>query len=155
MIVSFAVPDEIKDQLDSEAGKELVIDIKRYSEKRSLNANAYFWKLCDEIAKLLGSDKDTIYLLQLSKYGCFVDIEIPADALIMLKEKFRYVIQHEDAWNRDGIEMITARCYFGSSSYSKKEMGDLIDGTVRDCHDLGINTWTQDEINRLVEMWKG
>ena len=151
LIVSFSIDDqEIK--LDKET--DYVIDIKKHSEKRSLSANAYFWKLCDSIAKVVKSDKYTIYLLQLSKYGCFVDVEVIKEALPALKQKFRYVEELDDGL----IEMrpsVTARCYFGSSHYSKKEMSDLIDGTVRDAQDLGIETWTDEEIRRLIKDWEG
>lgn len=54
---------------------ELTITAERPRKKRSLDANSYFWVLCDKIAKRLASDKWTIYLLQLSKYGTVQDAE--------------------------------------------------------------------------------
>lgn len=152
MTLTFCVNDIEPAVIDQLKDTELVIDIKKYSSKRSLNANAYFWVLCDQIAKKLGSDKDTIYLLQLSKYGVFVDIQIVREAVDSLKEKFRYVEEFDDGY---ATETITARCYFGSSQYSKKEMYDLIQGTKADAIDLGITTWSEEEINRVIDNWKG
>lgn len=75
-VISFRVPDIDLNKIEKLKDKPLDLEIKKHSEKRSLNANAYFWQLCDKIAKKLGSDKDTIYLRQLRSYGVFQDIEI-------------------------------------------------------------------------------
>lgn len=152
LVISFAVDDEtLLEGLEKDKGKELVIDTKRYSEKRSLNANAYFWKLCDEISKVLNTTKDAVYMLQLNKYGVFVDVEVAVeDAVAYLRDKFRYIEEYYD-----GLDRYIARCYFGSSHYNKAEMSRLIDGTVQDAHDLGIDTWTQAEIDNLIKNWKG
>lgn len=153
LTITLAIDDDQLEPLEKLKDNDLVIDIKKYSPKRSLNANAYFWVLCDKIAKALGNDKDTIYLLQLSKYGVFVDVEIKRDALDYLRGKFRYVEDFDDGYTDD---FTTARCYFGSSQYSRREMSDLINGTVQDAHDLGIkDIWTDEEIQALIENWEG
>ena len=149
LIVSFRIDDQDLESMDG----TLVLDVSKYSPKRSLNANAYFWKLCTEIARVLGSDKDTVYLMQLSKYGVYVDVEVTKEAAPALKDKFRYVEDLSDGF--DLGDEITMRCYFGSSHYTKAEMSVLISGTVNDCHDLGINTWSQEEIDNLIKNWKG
>ena len=154
LTITFAINDDMKaiDKLESLKGTELVIDFDKYFKKRSLNANRYLWKLCDAIARVLGSDKDTVYLLQLRKYGVWTDIEIVREAVPVLRDKniFRYIEELEE----DG-EMLVARCYYGSSHYDTQEMSHLLTGTVNDAHDLGISTWTQEEIDRLISEWKG
>ena len=42
--------------------KDVSVDIKQTREKRSLEQNAKAWALIGEIAEVLGSSKDTIYL---------------------------------------------------------------------------------------------
>jgi hypothetical protein len=37
----------------------------------------------------------------------------------------------------------------GSSDYDSREMSILIDGTISDCQDVGIETMTPDELLRL------
>lgn len=130
--------------------EKLTIDAVRYKEKRSLDANAYFWVLADKIAKKLKSDKWTIYLLQLSKHGVFVDMQVKREAVSTLRGKFRYSEILDEY-----PEFSTVRCYFGSSSYDSQEMSDLIAGTVEDAKELGIETMTPDEIKALVAAWKG
>lgn len=151
--ITFSVTDKEKALREVEEIKDvekLDITAEKHRSKRSLDANAYFWVLCDKIAKRLGSDKWTIYLLQLSKYGVFADLKVTAQALDILKEKFRYteILSADD-------DSYIVRCYFGSSTYNTKEMSDLIHGTVSDAESLGIDTITPEELERMLAIWKG
>ena len=49
--------------------KKLFIMLKKHFNKRSLDANAYAWKLITEIANELRMNKDDVYLLMLKRYG--------------------------------------------------------------------------------------
>lgn len=155
MFVTFKLNDSIKvmDEFASlEECDNLQIEVKKYRKRRSLTANAYFWQLLDKMSKRLGTDKDTMYLLQLSKYGVFVDLSIKTEALPILKEHFRYVELFDDGYD----DVTTVRCYYGSSGYNSKEMYDLITGTVRDAKEIGgIETLTPSEIDAMVSAWKG
>lgn len=142
----FAIDDA---EVDIPEG-ELDITVKKYRAKRSNDANAYFWKLCTEIAKAIKSDKDTVYLLQLSKYGTYTDVEILTEAFEDLKRAYRYVEQIGEEYKGK----VVARCYVGSSLYNTQEMTVLIDGTVQDAKDLGIQTWTPDEIAEALSVWE-
>lgn len=155
VLISFAIDDEsIIEKLEKDRGKELVIETKKYSAKRSLNANKYFWVLCDEIAKTLRSTKEAIYSRQLSRYGVFVDLDVKREAMGLLRDKFRYIQEViEDTLVER--EMVTARCYFGSSTYTREEMARLIDGTVEDAKELGIDTWTPEEVAQVIQLWEG
>lgn len=153
LIVSFAIQDETAIE-NIDADKDLVIETKRYSEKRSLNANAYFWVLCDKIAQKLNTTKEAIYLMELSRNGVWVDIDVHRDAVPMLKTKFRYTEEFiEDDLGDNPV--VTVRCYFGSSHYTKAEMSRLIDGIVQEAKQQGIDTWTPDEISRAIAAWEG
>ena len=153
LIVSFAIEDEEAiAKLEKDKDKMLVLEIERFSDKRSLNANAYFWVLCDRMAKVLKTTKEKIYHMQLSRYGVFVDMQIIKEALPLIKTQFRYV----DEFPEDEIgDSSYIRCYIGSSHYNREEMARLIDGTVEDAKELGIDTWTPDEIERAIAAWEG
>lgn len=154
LFLLLAIPDsEVTEGLKKLEGKKVVVDMKNYSEKRSLNANAYFWKLCTLIAEKCGTDKDSIYDLMLTRYGQYTDIECEPSACESVKSLFRVSeIIHEDFINESS--KITIRGYFGSSSYTSKEMSVLINGVKQECEDYGIETWSQDEINRLLGEWE-
>lgn len=152
LLVTFQIYEKTKALRELEPIQDvqgLVITAKPFKRKRSLDANAYFWVLCDKIAKRLGSDKWTIYLLQLSKYGVFADLEAKVQALQMLRDKFRYVEVLQE-----GEESCKVRCYFGSSTYNTHEMSDLLNGTVSDAEGLGIETITPAEKARMLALWE-
>ncbi len=136
--------------------KKYVAEIKEYREKRSLNANAYFWLLLDEIAEVLGRTKDDLYLDYVKKVGPFKDFTLTEDEA----KTFRV------AWSRLGIgwpteqvdydsdgERVVIRAYYGSSQYNTKQMSRLIDMVVEDAKELGIETLTPAELERMKEEW--
>jgi hypothetical protein len=89
----------------------------------------------------------------LTRYGQYTDIECEPNALASVKALFRVSeVVHEDFINES--EKITLRGYFGSSSYTSKEMSELINGVKQEGEDYGIETWSQDEINRLLGEWE-
>ena len=144
--------------------KSYELNIKKHREKRSLDANAYFWKLCGELATELSNDsvaysKDDIYREYIRNYGVFETVQIKEIAI----ERWT------QCWGLKGYGWIcedmgedrikpgyhNINCYYGSSSYNTKEMSRLIDAVVQDCKEYGIETWTPDEIEHLKEMWNG
>ena len=62
--------DELKDAVDK--GKRLNVEIKPYRAKRSNDANAMLWLLLQELAIVLNTSKDELYLLMLERYGVFI-----------------------------------------------------------------------------------
>lgn len=42
----------------------------------------------------------------------------------------------------------------GSHTYDTKEMSRLIDGTVEEAKELGIETLTPDQVERMKQAWK-
>lgn len=160
---SFAIDEECVNELEKLEEMELVMELDTYRRKRSLNANNYFWKLCTEIAQRLGSDKDTIYLMKLKDVGAFEILDIPLAEVEKIRPFFRLVeIDHEyiaDTYSADGqlidsIKMASLHCFKGSHEYDSKQMSVLINSTVNDAQELGISTWTAEEINYYCSIWK-
>lgn len=149
LLLTFQVDGVAVEQLDGLSGP-LSIEVKRYREKRSLSANAYFWVLCEKIAQRIRSTKDTVYLLMLREAGCFADLEVADEAVEMLRRVYRYT---EELGRADGKTVV--RCYLGSSGYNTEEMSRLIDHTVDEAQALGIETMTPEELAHLKETWKG
>lgn len=150
LLVTFEVERDAFYSLDGIKDDTLKIEAVKYREKRTLNANAYFWQLVDKMAKVLKVDKWELYLQQLAKYGVFSDVKIKEEALQTLKKHFRLC----EVLEKDG-EFLTVRVYFGSSKYNTKEMSDLIEGTVEDAKSLKIETLTPREIFEMLQAWKG
>ena len=158
MVISFRVPDIDLEKIEKLKDKPLDLEIKKHSEKRSLNANAYHWKLCSMIASKLGTDKDIIHESLIRQTNYFSIIDCIEEAVDMMKSRFRYVDEIESyvkdtfdgyAWHK------VLRIYKGSSEYNTKEMSELVEKTVEEAKSLGIDTWSDDEIEHVCSMWKG
>lgn len=128
-----------------------------HREKRSLDANAYFWVLCGKLAAALGVRKSEIYRELIREIGeNFEILPIRKDAA------GRFIA----AWERNGEGWVCDRlgpsrlpgyenvkAYYGSSVYDTAQMGRLIDLTVQECREQGIETMTPEELARLKEAW--
>ena len=126
--------------------KDKKFTIKEFKEKRSLDQNAYAWKLINEIGNVLRKSKEEVYLQMLRDYGQGEIVSILSS--INPKGYFKY-------YEKIGIGMINNKefthymIYKGSSEFDRKEMSIFIDGIVQECKQLGISTLTPDEIALL------
>lgn len=153
ILVSFSLLSSGKatlESLDALKGAELDLTAVKHREKRSLDSNAYLWVLCDKIAKKVGTDRESVYVMELERYGQFEDVSIRTDAVEEFRRHFKYT---DTRYTGDGWTVV--RVFYGSSGYNTKEMSELIDGVVNDAEDLGIETMTPDEIARMNAAWKG
>ena len=125
-------------------------EIKEYKEKRSLNANNYYWQLVTELGNVLGMDKEWLHFLLLQKYGQSEMISVVAD--VDMKNYLKYYTEAGES-NLNGKTFKHYKVYKGSSEMDKKEMSILINGLVEECHIQGIETKTPAEISSLLERW--
>lgn len=140
---------ELFDKLKETA--RLVFTFKKYSMRRSLNANNYAWHLMNEIGNVLRQDKEEVYHELLRRYG--QSEMISAKAEISLKGYYKYVDEiGESVLN--GKPFKHYRIYKGSSEFDTREMSIFIDGVVSEAKELGISTETPDELARLKSLWR-
>lgn len=132
--------------------KKLRIKAVQYREKRSLDANAYLWVLLQKLAEMLRTDKWSVYLQMLKRYGQFTYIVVKPGAVEAVKKQWR---ECEEIGEIDvnGTKAVQMLCYYGSSTYDTKEMSVLIDGVVSECQELGIETLPPAELQRIKEQW--
>lgn len=131
--------------------EKLSIEIKPYREKRSLNANAYAWKLIGEIADIVRSSKDEVYLEMLRKYGQSELISVLSH--IPIEQYVKYCDEVGES-KLNGKMFKHYRVYKGSSEFDTREMSILIDGIVGEAKELGIQTETPAELERMKSLWK-
>ena len=152
--ITFAVNENAELMQGYDALKDvelLTIEAKPFRKKRSLNANAYAWKLITEIADVLRASKDEIYLQMLKRYGQSEIISVLSNIHIGA-----YVKYYEEAGEStlNGKTFTHYRVYKGSSEFDTREMAILIDGIVSEAKELDIPTETPDEIERIKSLWK-
>lgn len=141
----------------------LDIRIKKYRRRRSLDANAYFHVLVDKLADKLGISKPRCKNLMIGRYGqpFFVDKAETAEAVIKTNIPVSQMMENESVHcmpcgskTEDGKELTFYKIFRGSSSYDTKEMSILIDGTVNECKEQGIETLPPEELERMLSKWK-
>lgn len=149
--------ENIRSLFDELSGIDVEVTIRKAMPKRSLNANAYFWQLCGQLAEKLSIPKTEIYRSYIKEIGgnsFFACVKSDtADRMV------------ED-WQRNGIGWVAETfdskldgctniiLYEGSSVYNTKQMSNLIDMCIEDCKAQGIETLPPDELKRLIEEWE-
>lgn len=133
--------------------KDVLFKITQIKKKRSLDANAYAWVLCQKIAEVLQTSKDEVYERMIQRYSTFDMDEVGYITVTMLQrvpvEKlgghWRMIGTH-DGFN----SYIRLK---GSSEMDPKEMNHLITGIVSEAQELGIETMTPRELKRMEELY--
>lgn len=156
VVIQITTPDlEEADKFMAMAGDE--IEIKNKYKKRSLDANAYMWKLCDEIAKKVQTTRTDVYQLAVKEVGKFEYLMLQDEAVDRfidvweLKGTGWFAINHHKA-DVKGCSVIQA--FYGSSAYDTAEMSRLVNYLVDEAKGLGIETAPEEEMKRLLELWR-
>lgn len=129
--------------------------LKEHRERRSLDANAYYWRLCGELAKAMGAAPEDIYLRHIKDIGNYETLCIQEKALDSFRRSWgsghlgRFVETRES--KLPGC--VTVLAYYGSSDFDKREMSTLIDNCIQDCEAVGIETLPPDKLSMLKEEW--
>ena len=131
------------------------LDVKavKHRKKRSLDANAYAWVLMSKIADALGTSKEEVYEEMLRRYGVLYEDE---DGYITVTVSNKVDMSKVDGhWQliRQGEKFKAYAMIKGSSQYDTKEMSHFIDGIISESKELGIETLTPLELERMMEGW--
>lgn len=147
--------------------EKLVVEIKAYRQKRSLDANAYYWVLITKLAKKVGTSNSELHNDMLSNYGFpeLIDgklarIPLPdteeAEKTIRKSVAYHLRATTQVKEGRDGIAYRTYILLRGSSSYNTEEMARLIEGLISECKEAGMpdaEIMTPDERQQLNERY--
>ena len=150
---------------DSFNGHEVEIEVKRRSEKRSLDANAYYWVIVTKISEKLNVSKPYLHNLMLRRYGQIallddkaVYVVIPdtekAELQTLEAETYHLKPTSQVKCGRDGMTYRTYMMLRGSSDYNTAEMSILIDGAVSEAKELGIETLPPDKIKEMMAAYE-
>ena len=139
------------------------IDIKPHKEKRSLDANNYHYLLCNRIATKLHITTQEVHENLMREYGVFELDDNGVAKWIVLKEGekppkdvYLYDTRRSVVLKSKKGEDITGRVYIRirpSRTYNTAEMSNLIDGTIQQAEELGIETITPKEREHMMELW--
>lgn len=139
--------------------KLLNITMKRLFQKRSLDANRYFWKLLSEYSEEKQVDTIEEYKERVKRLGIFRQFRIEADNVNTFKKTWESQgiawfceINDTEFFNRIEFKVINA--YYGSSSFNARQMSRLINDLVEDCKEAEIGTKPKNEIESMLKEWE-
>lgn len=130
-------------------------ELKRIDDKRSNQANRYLWRLCNDIAEKTQITKEDVYKNAVRRVGIYKDFDaLPISQAKTLQTAWErlgtgWVTEQVD-FDTDG-ENVIIRCYYGSSTYSKKQMSRLLQDVISDAESLGIETLDSQRLDSLLE----
>jgi hypothetical protein len=129
---------------------EKVYELKEHRKKRSLDANAYYWKLINEISDIVGEKPSMVHIRMLRDYGVVYSVLLPREENIEGLIKYYDI---ESCIEKNGHKFISYKAYLPSSEMNTKQMAKLIDGVVSEAKELGIETLTPRQIEEIKLRW--
>lgn len=129
-------------------GKDIDITFKRHKDKRSLDANAYYWVLLSRLARVHGWSNAEAHNRMLRKYGQYARMDgellsVPLPDTDKMEVEVLNEVKHHLALTSK-VTMMKGKLYRiyvvlqGSSTYNTEEMARLISGLIQDCRDSDI-----------------
>ena len=158
VLISLTVNEDVG-EIDKLQGKTLDIKLTTHREKRSLDANAYFHVLVDKIRSVTGYSFSRVKNELITSYGqieylmgqqVVIKTNIPPEQMAEQETLHCKPVKVEVQGDK---EITFYRVYRGSHTYNTEEMSRLIDGAVQEAKDLGIETMSSVQIQRMMELY--
>ncbi len=156
IILTFEVDASAAGQIENMKEDDLLrICAVKYKQKRSLDANAYAWVLMTKIANHpdISSSKEEVYEQMLQKYGSIYEED--GEHITVTLDKAVDIAKVPGHWKyiKDNGKFAAYLMIKGSSEYDTAEMSHFIDRIVEEAKELGIETATPDELERMKQEW--
>lgn len=132
----------------------LRLTVRRWREKRSLDANSYYWLLNSKLAVYYDTTPDELYELHMQRYGLLDSddeghISITVRSMVDMSRidgHWKFVKASQDGKWKSYIRIR------GTSEYDSKEMAYFLERVIEECHEAGISTETPNKILE-AERW--
>ena len=154
IILTFEVDGSAAGQVEGIMKQDrLRIKAVKYKEKRSLDANAYAWVLMTKIADVVSTSKEEVYEDMLRRYGYIYEDDEGYITVTVKKSVDMSKIDGHWKFIKDNGKFASYMMIKGSSEYDTAEMSRFIDRIVEEAKDLGIETLTPAELERMKNEW--
>lgn len=154
--VTIELDSDFREGFDALKGVDVEVSIKKWRAKRSKDANAYFHLLVNEIAAAKGLSDEEVKIELVTSYGTYardddgmiVGFKLPA--FVDASTIYPYTRMYKEVVEAGK----TFKCYLvykQTRLMDSAEMAHLIDGTIREAQELGIDTDTPEEKSRYSD----
>lgn len=157
-LVSFVTRDHPGELFDRLKGKDVTVEIKKFSPGRSNDANRFLWVLCSDIGKALKPplSKEDVYRMAIRAVGIYTPVEVAAWDIETIRRRWE---EHGTGWfaevaddGRAGRKWI--HLYYGSSTYTVQEMQTLLEWLTDQCRQMEIPIpLSKEDEKDLLERW--
>lgn len=130
---------------------KLSIEIKKYRNKRGLDANSYYWSLVNQLSNKLEIGKEELHEKLVKEYG-----QIMLVPLLPTQNPsgwFKYYEEYKTTTIGDK-EAIYYKVYKPSSEMDSKEFWLLIKGLESECVPFGIETLEERKLREMMEAYE-
>lgn len=145
-IVSFLM-DSFNPEADLQG--DLRVTVRRWKERRSLDANGYLWVLLTKMALCLNTSKEEVYEEMLNRYGVPFTDEDGGHVVVCVNKSIN--LKRAGHWKHYKDDEACSYWYLlkGTSEYDTAEMSAFLDRVIDECKEMGIETASPDEIERI------
>ena len=154
LILTASIPDARRFVYGFKPGE---YEISPAKKKRSLNANAYAWKLINDIALAVRESPEDVYrealknIPNICEVLCVQDKAVDSMERLWIRNHIGRRVEREESKIKGCTNLYI---YYGSSEFDARQMSMLIDNLVQDAQALGIETRPEEEIKSLLEAWE-
>lgn len=135
--------------------QKLAIKIDKYKEKRSLNANAYFHSLVNQLGRYFNISDEEMKIKMNLLYGTIakdnegkiLGAKVPKG--MKISNYYPYA-----KWYKDDGSFSCYLFYKRTHELNTLEFSQLLNGVVQECKDVGIQTLDDMEIQRLIDNYE-
>lgn len=156
--ITITVQADFRESFDELADKDITVEIKRYSRKRSRTANDFCWALCTDIGNALTPPvpKEEVYRKAIKDVGEYEPLPIKDEAVEIFRKRWAekgvgWFAEIVDDSKISGYKLVFA--YYGSSTYDTSSMSRLIDYLVQDAKNMGLKIPTSKEQEEMLNAW--
>lgn len=156
--ITITVQADFRESFDELADKDITVEIKRYSRKRSRTANDFCWALCTDIGNALTPPipKEEVYRQAIKDVGEYEPLPIKDEAVEIFSKRWSekgvgWFAEIVDDSKIPGYKLVFA--YYGSSTYDTSSMSRLIDYLVQDAKNMGLKIPTSKEQEEMLNAW--
>lgn len=147
-------------------GAKVALQVKKHREKRSLDANSYYWLLLGKLAAAMKISNNYCHNVMLRRYGAYEEFDgCPVYTVIPDTDEAEKKADESETYHikptsqvKEGKDGKMYRTYIllkGSHEYDTAEMSRLISGIRDECAQVGIPVETPDEIAQLLSLMGG
>jgi hypothetical protein len=143
LLVTLALPQAYTEDIRKLAEEDVDVEITKYRNRRSREANALMWCICKEIgdSMLPPLPKEEVYRKAIKDVGDYEPLPIRNDAVDTFIRNWGakgmgWFAEMIDDSKLPGYKLVFA--YYGSSTYDTKQMSKLLDYLVDDAQQMGL-----------------